>query len=129
MPYDNTLHLMGFLGSDPEGGYFNDGTAHAKLSLAVNEKRRGRNGEQIEHTEWFSILLREKSAEFAMQYLKKGNCVSVWGSIWSRHFTDKQGSERTLYEVRGNKVKFISAKQSEVSERDTGDGGAAAYLG
>lgn len=129
MPYDNTLHLMGFLGSDPEGGYFNDGTAHAKLSLAVNEKRRGKTGEQIEHTEWFSILLREKSAEFAMQYLKKGNCVSVWGSIWSRHFTDKQGNERTVYEVRGHKVKFISAKQSEVSESDTGDGGAAAYLG
>lgn len=129
MPYDNTLHLMGFLGSDPEGGYFNDGTAHAKLSLAVNEKRRGKTGEQIEHTEWFSILLREKSAEFAMQYLKKGNCVSVWGSIWSRHFTDKQGNERTVYEVRGNKVKFISAKQSEVSESNTGDGGAAAYLG
>lgn len=133
MPYDNTLYLMGYLGSDPEGGYFADGNAHAKISVACNDKRRDSEGQEYDHVEWFAVLLRGKPAEFALNYLKKGNCVAVWGSIWSRHFTDKSGRARTVYEVRGNKVKFIAAskaREEHTDERSSADdGGAAAYLG
>lgn len=97
MPYDNTLYLMGYLGGDPEGGYFADGTAHAKISVACNDRRRDKDGNETGHVEWFAVLLRGKPAEFALNYLKKGNCVAVWGSIWSRHFTDNSGRARTVY--------------------------------
>ena len=132
MPYDNTLYLMGYLGSDPEGGYFADGNAHAKISVACNDSGATAKGQEYDHVEWFAVLLRGKPAEFALNYLKKGNCVAVWGSIWSRHFTDKSGRARTVYEVRGNKVKFIA--KSKGNEDDGGrneadDGGAAAYFG
>ena len=133
MPYDNTLYLMGYLGSDPEGGYFADGNAHAKISVACNDRRRDKDGNETDHVEWFAVLLRGKPAEFALNYLKKGNCVAVWGSIWSRHFTDKSGRDRTVYEVRGNKVKFIAASKAleeHTDERSSAnDGGASAYLG
>lgn len=132
MPYENTLNLMGYLGSDPEGGYFADGTAHAKLSLACTEKRRGRDGGQIKHTEWFPVLLRGKAAEFALNYLKKGDCVSVWGSIWSRKFNDKQDRERTVYEIRGEKIKFILSKKNTREAKGDNvedDGGASPSSG
>lgn len=121
MAYDNTLYIMGNLGQDPEGGYFADGTAHAKLSIAISKKRRNKDGNYDEHTEWFAVLLRGNVAEFASKYLKKGNCVAVWGSIWSRSYTDKQGNARTVYEVHGDKVQFISAKPSQHIETDNTD--------
>ena len=51
MPYDNTLYLMGYLGSDPEGGYFADGNAHAKISVACNDRRRDKDGNETDHVE------------------------------------------------------------------------------
>ena len=110
MPYDNTLHLMGYLGKDPEGGYFSSGTAHAKLSVSC--KRPSRKNETEEQTEGFATELFGQQAEYAMKYLKKGDCVSVWGGIWSRSYLGRDGTMRTVYEISADRISLIARKQS-----------------
>ena len=111
MPYDNTFHLIGYLGQDPKIGFFSDGTAHAKLSVSCQDKRKDKNGHTVEHTEWFTVKLVGQPAQFAAQYLKQGDCVEIWGSIWSYEYVSKQtGEVKRPYEVKGKSIKTIESK-------------------
>ena len=109
MPYDNTFHLIGYLGQDPKIGFFQDGTAHTKLSC--QDKRKDKHGNTVEHTEWFNVKLVGQPAQFAAQYLKQGDCVEIWGSIWSYEYVSKQtGEVKRPYEVKGKSIKTIESK-------------------
>lgn len=111
MPYDNTFHLIGYLGQDPKIGFFQDGTVHTKLSVSCQDKRKDKNGNTVEHTEWFNVKLVGQPAQFAAQYLKQGDCVEIWGSIWSYEYVSKQtGEVKRPYEVKGKSIKTIESK-------------------
>ncbi|MDK4563538.1 single-stranded DNA-binding protein [Kingella kingae] len=114
--YYNRIQIMGNLGKDPEIRYFPDGTASAKLSVAYSEKWRDKNGEQHERTEWFTVLLTKKQAETAAKYLHKGDTVQVAGKLLSRHYTDKDGANRTVYEIHANEFLMIKTRQSAEPE-------------
>lgn len=117
MPYDNTFHLIGYLGKDPKIGFFTDGTAHAKLSVSCQDKRKDKNGNTVEHTEWFDVKLVGQPAQFAASFLKQGDCVEIWGSIWSYDYTNKQTGEVKLrYEVKGKSIKTIASKNKSAAE-------------
>ena len=55
-------------------------------------------------------------AEVAGQYLKKGSLVYIEGRIQSRKYTDKNGIERTAYEIIGNEMKMLGGKAEGSSE-------------
>lgn len=117
MPYDNTFHLIGYLGKDPKIGFFADGTARAKLSVSCQDKRKDKNGNTVEHTEWFDVNLVGQPAQFAASFLKQGDCVEIWGSIWSYDYTNKQTGEVKLrYEVKGKSIKTIASKNKSAAE-------------
>ena len=124
MPYDNTFHLIGYLGQNPKLGFFQDGTAHAKLSVSCQDKRKDKNGNPIEHTEWFAVKLVGQPAQFAATFLKQGDCVEIWGSIWSYEYINTQtGEVKRGYEVKGKSIKTIEsknkAKKDETSPTST----------
>ena len=120
MPYDNTFHLIGYLGQDPKIGFFQDGTAHAKLSVSCQDKRKDKNGNTVEHTEWFNVKLVGQPAQFAAQYLKQGDCVEIWRSIWSYEYVNKQtGEVKRPYEVKGKSIKTIESKNKSKKNDNT----------
>ena len=55
-------------------------------------------------------------AEVAGQYLKKGSLVYIEGRIQSRKYTDKNGIERTAYEIIGSEMKMLGGKTEGSSE-------------
>ena len=91
----NSITITGNLTRDAELRAMNDGTA--VLSFAVGDNQ-GRDKKAIF---WRSSLFG-KRAEALAPYLKKGQQVTIVGSVTEREYTDKDGQKRTSMELRVN---------------------------
>ncbi len=96
----NKVMLIGRLGKDPEVRYTSNGDAVADLSLATSEKFKSANGQATERTEWHKLIVWRQTAEFAKQYLKKGQLVYAEGKITTRKWQDKEGNNRYNTEIQ-----------------------------
>ena len=116
----NKVILIGNLGRDPETRYMTNGDAVCNFSVATSESWTDRNsGQRQERTEWHNIVLYRKLAEIAAQYLKKGSKVYLEGKIQSRKYTDKQGVERTAYEIVCSEMKMLGGKAEGAEMQNT----------
>ena len=106
----NKVILVGYLGRDPEVRYMPNGDAVCNFSIATSESWEDQSGQRQERTEWHAITLYRRLAEIAGQYLKKGSLIYLEGKIQSRKYTDKQGVERTAYEIIGNEMKMLGGR-------------------
>lgn len=103
----NKVILIGRLGKDPEVRYMPNGEAVCNFSVATSEAWNDRNGQRQERTEWHNITMYRRLAEIAGQYLKKGSQVYLEGKIQTRKYTDKNGIERTAYDIIANEMKML----------------------
>lgn len=96
----NKVELIGRLGQDPEVRTTTNGTKVASLSVATSERWRDKTtGEQKEATEWHRVVLWDKLAELAEQYLFKGSEVLLVGKLQTRKWQDQSGQDRYTTEV------------------------------
>lgn len=109
----NQVQLIGRVGRDPEVRYMPNGEAVCNFSIATSENWKDANGQKQERTEWHNITMYRKLAEIAGQYLKKGALVFVQGKIQSRKYVDKNGIERTAYEIICDSMKMLGGGNSE----------------
>jgi single-strand DNA-binding protein len=108
----NRIFLIGNLGRDPEMSYTPSGTAVTKFTLAVNRVQRNKeSGERQEETDWFSIVAWERLAETCNNYLHKGSRVFIEGRMQSHKYTDKNGVERTVWDVIASDMRMLDPKQ------------------
>jgi len=122
----NRIFLIGNLGRDPEMSYTPSGTAVTKFSLAVNRVQRNKeSGERQEETEWFNIVTWEKLAETCNNYLRKGSKVFIEGRMQSHKYTDKNGVERTVWDVIANDMRMLDPKGSTPARSSAAEGGYA----
>ena len=112
----NKAILIGRLGRDPEVRYMPNGEAVCNFSIATSETWKDQHGQKQERTEWHAITLYRRLAEVAGQYLKKGSLVYIEGRIQSRKYTDKNGIERTAYEIIGSEMKMLGGNAEGSSE-------------
>ena len=110
----NKVTLIGRLGRDPETRYLPNGDAVCNFSLATDKSWKDKNGQKQEHTEWHAITLYRRLAEIAGQYLKKGSLIYLEGKIQSRKYTDKQGTERTAYEIVCHEMKMLGGNEAHM---------------
>lgn len=103
----NKIILIGNLGRDPELSYTPQGTAVCKFSVATNERRRDKAGEQQDITTWFRVSAWGKQAENVSRYLTKGRKVYVEGRLHVEEWTDREGKARQSLEVNASEVQFI----------------------
>ena len=120
----NKIMLIGNLGRDPELSYTQNGKAIAKFSLAVSRRRRDESGEQREETQWFNIVTWERLAETCNNFLHKGSKVYIEGRMTSRKYTDKDGIERTVWDVIASEMEMLTPKGGDGAG---GAGGGAGY--
>lgn len=103
----NKVILIGRLGRDPEVRYMQNGEAVCNFSVATSESWKDQSGQRQERVEWHNITMYRRLAEIAGQYLKKGSQVYLEGKIQSRKYTDKNGAERTAYDIIANEMKML----------------------
>src|SRR5215471_5633848 len=90
----NKVILIGNLGKDPEVKYTPSGTPVAKLTVATNERYKEKDGQWADRTEWHNVVLWQRLAEIAGEYLKKGSKVYVEGRLQTRSWEDKQTNQK-----------------------------------
>ena len=90
----NKVILIGNLGKDPEVKYTPSGTPVAKLTLATNERFKDKGGEWQDRTEWHNVVVWQRLAEIAGEYLKKGSKVYIEGRLQTRSWDDKQTNQK-----------------------------------
>jgi single-strand DNA-binding protein len=103
----NKIHIIGNLGRDPELSYTPQGTAVCKFSVATNERRRDKAGEQQDITTWFRVTVWGKQAENVSRYLSKGRKVYLEGRLHVEEWTDRDGKPRQSLEVNASEVQFL----------------------
>ena len=107
----NRVQLIGNLGKDPEIKYTPSGTAVAKLTIATNERFKDKGGEWQDRTEWHNVVLWQRLAEIAGEYLKKGGKVYVEGRLQTRSWDDKTtGQKKYMTEVVASDLILLSGR-------------------
>ena len=109
----NKVILIGNLGRDPEVRYLPSGSAVCNLRLATTESWKDKaSGEKKEVTEWHSVVLFDKLAEIAGEYLRKGRSVYIEGRLQTRKWQDKEtGADRYRTEVRGDVMQMLGSRE------------------
>ncbi len=120
----NFVVLTGRLTADPELKTTPNGIPVTSFSIAVS--RRYRSGEE-QQTDFINIVAWRQSAEFITKYFKKGNMIGIEGSIQTRKYTDKNGNNRTAFEVVVNNAQFVESKRDSSSAPGSGENNAASY--
>lgn len=108
----NKVMLIGRLGKDPELTYTTSQRAVAKFSLATNETWKDRDGNQQESTDWHNIVVWDKLAEIASEWLKKGSHVYIEGRISTRSWEDSESKKHYITEIVGTSLQMLGSKSS-----------------
>ena len=90
----NKVILIGNLGKDPEVKYTPGGMAVAKFSVATSYRSKDKAGEWQEHTDWHNIVVWDKLAGIAGEYLKKGGKVYIEGRLKTDSWEDPQTKQK-----------------------------------
>ncbi|MGX9694443.1 single-stranded DNA-binding protein [Achromobacter anxifer] len=112
----NKVILIGNLGRDPEVRYSGEGTAICNLSLATTSSWKDKaSGEKREEVEWHRVVMYNRLAEIAGEYLKKGRSVYIEGRLKTRKWQDKDtGADRYATEVVADQMQMLGGKGDEV---------------
>ena len=128
----NKVILVGNIGKDPETRYMPNGKAVTNFSVATSESWTDKqSGDKQERTEWHNVVLFEKLAEIAAEYLRKGSQVYIEGSLRTRKWQDKEGKDRYTTEIVGRDMQMLGGRSgaggaSGGESRSTGSGGGRA---
>lgn len=107
----NKVILVGNLGADPETRYMPSGKPVTNMRIATSESWTDRqSGDRQERTEWHQVVLFDKLAEIAAEYLRKGSQVYLEGSLRTRKWQDKQGQDRYTTEIVGRDMQMLGGR-------------------
>ena len=107
----NKVILVGNLGADPETRYMPSGSAVTNLSVATSESWKDKQtGEQNERTEWHKVVMFDRLAEIAAEYLRKGSQVYIEGKLQTRKWQDRDGNDRWTTEIRANEMQMLGGR-------------------
>ena len=105
----NNVTLMGRLTANPRMNTTNSGKSVANFTIALDKFRREDGADFIDCVAW------EKTAEFINRYFGKGNMIAVTGSIQTRKYEDKDGNNRTAFEVVVRDASFCGEKKDDAA--------------
>jgi single-strand DNA-binding protein len=120
----NKVILLGNLGRDPEVKFTPQGTPVAKFSIATSERYKDKEGNWQERTEWHNIVLWQRLAEIAGEYLKKGSKVYIEGRLRTDSWDDREsGQKKYRTEIVGTDLVLLGGRGEGGGSEEAGGGG------
>jgi single-strand DNA-binding protein len=124
----NKVIVLGNLGRDPEVRYTPNGAAVCNLRIATTRNWKSRDsGEKQEETEWHSVVLYDRQAEIAGEYLKKGRPVYIEGRLKTRKWQDKDGNDRYTTEIVADSMQLLGGRDDMGGGSGGGDSEGGGY--
>ena len=102
----NNIQLLGRISKDLEQKTTTSGKSVCSFDIAVARKFNKDITDFIPCTVW------DKTAEIMCKFVKKGQLIAIDGSLYTRKYEDKNGNNRTAYEVNVNNFYFAESKKS-----------------
>ena len=118
----NHITIMGRLVRDPELRSTQSGVSVASFTVAVDRDFGGRDGGDRQ-TDFIDCVAWRQTGEFVSKYFRKGSMIVVSGRLQSRKWQDRDGNNRTNWEVNADNVYFGE------SRRDGDSGRSDSYSG
>lgn len=115
----NHITIMGRLTKNPELRYTQSHTPVASFTVAVDRDFSGRDGGE-KQTDFIDCVAWRQTAEFVSRYFSKGSMAVVSGRLQSRKWQDRDGNNRTNWEVLADSVYFGESKRDAAGQQ--GDG-------
>lgn len=107
----NKAILIGRLTKDPDLSFTTNGVSVTKFTLAVDRNYVGQDGKR--EADFINIVCWRKLAESMANNLSKGRLVAVVGSIQTRKYQAKDGSNRYVTEIVAEEVQFLDYPKSQ----------------
>ncbi len=114
----NKVILVGNLGQDPELRYTANGTAVCNMRLATTEVYRDNDNQNVERTEWHTVVAWGRQAEICNEFLKKGSQAYFEGSLQTRSWDDKDGNKRYSTEIKVREMLLLGGRGSDEGPKD-----------
>ena len=111
----NLVVLSGRLTADPELKTTPNGVSVTSFNIAVDRKYQ--KGEERQ-ADFVPIVAWRGTAEFISKYFNKGSMIGIEGSIQTRKYTDKNGNNRTAFEVVAVNAQFMESKKNNNASAD-----------
>ena len=121
----NKVILVGHIGNKPEGRYLSSGIATATFSLATNESWKDSDQVRKDKTEWHNIVAWGKLADFASDYIQKGQLVYIEGKLQTRTWKDRDENSRKTTEIVASSITPLEWKNASADEGSKQDSGEA----
>jgi single-strand DNA-binding protein len=118
--------IVGNLGRDPDKRYTQDGRPVTSFRVAATTRKRERDGEWQDHTEWFGVTVFGRQAETLAERLTKGSRVFVEGRLESRTYDGRDGRGFAM-DIVASDVLILDSRQRP--EGDFGVEGGEAGAG
>ena len=107
----NKVILVGNLGQDPDVRYTPSNSAVVNISIATADSWMDKNsGQRQERTEWHRVVMFNRLAEIAGEYLRKGSQVYIEGKLQTRKWTDQNGQDRYSTEIVANEMQMMGGR-------------------
>ena len=106
----NVVAIMGRLVADPELRTTPQGINVCSFRIAC-DRNFVRQGEQRQ-ADFIDIVAWRSQADFVCKYFQKGSLIAIDGSIQTRQYQDKNGNNRTAFEIVANNINFAGSRNS-----------------
>ena len=106
----NVIAIMGRLVADPELRHTPQGTSVTSFTVAV-ERNFARQREQRQ-ADFIDVVVWRQAAEFVCKYFRKGSMIAVDGSLQTRTYQDRNGSNRKACEIMAANVSFAGGRDN-----------------
>ena len=113
----NSVVIMGRLTADPELKTTNSGLSVTRFTVAVDRQYQK---DKEKKADFINVVAWRQTAEFVTSYFSKGSTIAVQGSIQTRKYTDRNGNNRTSFEIVADKVSFCGSKSDGGSRKQDG---------
>jgi single-strand DNA-binding protein len=108
----NRVVLTGNLTRDPELSATSS-VAVCKLGLAVNTRRKNRDGGWEEKPNFFRVTVFGAQAENCTKYLSKGRPVAIDGRLEWSQYEDNNGQKRESVDIIADSVQFLGGGRDD----------------
>ena len=105
----NKAIIVGHLGQDPDVRQMPSGGNVTNMNVATAESWTDNQGQRQERTEWHRVVMFNKLAEIAGQYLRKGSQVYIEGSLRTRQW-EKDGVQRYTTEIVARDMQMLGGR-------------------
>lgn len=123
----NRIVLAGRLTRDIELKVSESGSEYCNFSLAVDRRFKDKSGEK--KADFINCVCFGKTASFLNTYFKKGDGVVLEGRLESNKYVDKDGNNRTAWDVICDNVEFPLGKGRGDSSGAVSDSGLPFTMG